>query len=341
MMKLTQSLSKSLKGFRFTFNWALFAIFVILFVTIASINSAFLYPDYIIGVMLRNIIEIGLMALPMTLIVITGGIDLSVGSIMVLSAIMGGIAAKYYGGIVGLIVTILIGTLCGLFNGLIIAKLKISPLVTTLATMFLFLGLARGISLGDSIYSYKVSEFFGTAVLFNIPIQIFLYIIFAFIFYLLLSKTTLGRSLYAIGLNENATKYSGINTNKVKIGIYTLSGFMCSIASLIWLGRFTSIKYDAGTSLNLIVVTVIVLGGTDIMGGYGDIKGIIIATLILAVLNSGLTVLNIPIATQIIANGIVLVISLITYAILNDKVKNSRIIKIDTAAIKAQNKQLT
>jgi ribose/xylose/arabinose/galactoside ABC-type transport system permease subunit len=336
MMKLTQSLSKGLKGFKFTFNWALLAIFVILFITIASLNSAFLYPDYIIGVMLRNIIEIGLMALPMTLIVITGGIDLSVGSIMVLSAILGGIAAKHYGGAAGLIVTVLVGTLCGLFNGVIIAKLKISPLVTTLATMYLFLGLARGVSLGDSIYSYNVSDFLGNTVIFGIPIQIFIYIIFALIFYLLLAKTTLGRSLYAVGLNENATKYSGINTNKVKIGIYVLSGFVCSISSLIWLGRFTSIKYDAGTSLNLIVVTVIVLGGTSILGGYGDIKGTIIATLILAVLNSGLTVLNIPIDTQIIVNGVVLVISLITYAILNERMKKSKIIKIDTAAIEPQ-----
>jgi ribose/xylose/arabinose/galactoside ABC-type transport system permease subunit len=335
-MKLTESLSKSVKGFKFTFNWALLVIFVILFATIASLNSAFLYPDYIIGVMLRNIIEIGLLALPMTLIVITGGIDLSVGSILVLSAIIGGIAAKQYGGTAGIVVTILVGTLCGLFNGIVIAKLKISPLVTTLATMYLFLGLARGISLGDSIYTYNISSFLGNAVLFGIPIQIFLYIVLALIFYLLLSKTTLGRSLYAIGLNEHATKYSGINTNKVKIGIYVMSGFMCSIASLIWLGRFTSIKYDAGTSINLIVVTVIVLGGTSILGGYGDIKGTIIATLILAVLNSGLTVLNIPIATQIIVQGLVLVISLIAYAILNERAIKSKIIKIDTASITPQ-----
>ena len=332
-MKLTQTLLNSIKKFKFTFNWALFAIFIIFFAAIAYMNSAFLYPNYIIDVMLKNIIEIGLMALPMTLIIITGGIDLSVGSILVLSAVLGGIAGKDYGSTVGLIVTIVVGTLCGLINGLIIARIKISPLVTTLATMYLFEGIARGISHGDSIYSFSSSNFFGNGLLFGIPVQIFIYIILAIAFYLILSKTTLGRSLFGIGLNENATNYSGINTNKVKVGIYTLSGFMCSVSALMWLGRFTSIKYDAGESLNLIVITVVVLGGTSILGGYGNIVGTVIATLIIAVLNSGLTVLNIPIDTQIIVNGIVLVISLIVYAILNERVKNKRILKIDTSAI--------
>jgi ribose/xylose/arabinose/galactoside ABC-type transport system permease subunit len=217
-----------------------------------------------------------------------------------------------------------------------LTKIKISPLVTTLATMYFFEGIAQGFSNGDSVYSFNIANFFGNALIFNIPIQIYIYIIFAVIFYLLLSKTTLGRSLYAIGLNERATIYSGINTNKVKIGIYTLSGFVCSIASLTWLGRFTSIKFDAGESLNLMIVTVVVLGGTSILGGFGDIKGTIIATLIIAVLNSGLTVMDIPIDTQIIVNGVVLVISLITYAFLNARVKNKRILKIDSPAISAQ-----
>jgi len=322
---------KIFKKFRFTFNFALFVIFAMLFILIAILNSNFLAPDYLIGVMLRNIVEIGLMALPVTLIIITGGIDLSVGSILILSAMAGGLAANSYGSTVGLIVTLLTGALCGLFNGLVIAKLKISPLVTTLATMFLFMGLARGISLGDSIYSFKISDFFGTTYLIGIPMQIFIYIALAVIFYLLLAKTTLGRSLYAIGLNENAAKYSGIKTDSVKIGIYVLSGLVCSVAALIWLGRFTSIKYDAGTSLNLKVVTVIVLGGTSILGGFGDMKGTIIATLIIAVLNSGLTVLNIPIDTQTIVHGSVLVISLIAYSIMTERVKQNRIVVIDAS----------
>jgi ribose/xylose/arabinose/galactoside ABC-type transport system permease subunit len=328
-MKNDQSKPKSSKKFKLTFNRVLILITLAIFVIIACINSAFLYPDYIVGVMLKNIVEIGLIGLSMTLIIITGGIDLSVGSILVLSAMMGGLAAKSYGSAAGLVVCLLMGALCGMFNGFVIAKLNISPFITTLATSYLFLGIARGVSLGNSVYTFDATTFLGTTDIFGLPLQIILYILFAVIFYLILSKTTLGRRLYGIGLNENATKYSGINTNKVKMGIYTLNGVVCAIASLIWLGRFTSIKYDAGTSLALTVVTVIVLGGTSILGGYGDMKGTIIATLIMAILNSGLTVLNIPIATQAIVHGIVLAISLIAYALFNEKLKSSKIIQID------------
>ncbi len=319
---------------KFNFNMALLFLFIILFIVIASLNSAFLSPDYLIGVMLKNIVEIGLMALPVTLIIITGGIDLSVGSNLVLSAMVGGIVAKQTSsGIAGLVITLTTGVLCGLLNGIIISKLKISPLVTTLATMFLYLGIARGISTGDSVYSYKISELLGTTNFLGIPIQIYIYIVFAIIFTLILSKGILGRELKGIGLNEGATKYSGIDTDKVKIIIYVMSGLICGIAALIWLGRFTSIKYDAGMSLALKVVTVIVLGGTSILGGYGDMKGTILATLIIALLNSGLTVLNIPIDMQTIVNGLVLVTSLVVYSVLNERAKMKRIIAVKTSEI--------
>lgn len=324
---------------KFSFNIALLMLLAILFIVIVSVNPVILKPNYLFGVMLRNIVEIGLMALPVTLIIITGGIDLSVGSTLVLSAMAGGLVASKmpaetfgsFGSIAGVAVTLLTGTACGLLNGLIVAKLKISPLVTTLATMFLYMGIARGITVGDSVYSYKLSEFFGTTEISGIPMQIFIYVILAIVFAVILSKTKLGRKLYGIGLNENATKYSGIDTDKVKIIIYAVSGLMCAFAALIWLGRFTSIKYDAGTALGLKVVTVIVLGGTSILGGYGDMKGTILGTLIVALLNSGLTVMNIPIDMQTIVHGTVLVISLVVFSILNEKAKLKKIISVKVA----------
>jgi ribose/xylose/arabinose/galactoside ABC-type transport system permease subunit len=314
--------------FKFTFNLALSIILAVLFITISCINSVFLSFDYLVGVMLRNIVEIGMMALAVTLVVISGGIDLSVGSTMVLSAMIGGVAAVHGGSALGVAAALLVGTACGLFNGFLIAKIKISPLVTTLATMYLYMGLARSISKGDSVYSYPASQALGTAELARVPVQIFIYIALAFFFWFLLAKTTLGRKIFAIGLNEHATGFCGVNTGQVKIAIYVLSGCICALAGLIWLGRFTSVKYDAGTSLGLKVVTVIVLGGTSIMGGIGDMKGTILATLIIAVLNSGLTVLNIPIAAQTIVHGSILVISLVSYFIINTRVGKSRVMKV-------------
>jgi ribose/xylose/arabinose/galactoside ABC-type transport system permease subunit len=308
------------KKIKFTFNWALAAILVILFITISAINSVFLSFNYLARIMLRNIVEIGLLALPGTLIVITGGIDLAMGSTLVLSAMVGGMAALSFGSAGGIAAALLTGAACGLFNGFLIAKIKISPLVTTLATMYLYMGLARSFSKGDSVYTFPASQALGTSYIGgNFPLQIIFYAILAVVFWFILSKTTLGRSLYGIGLNENATYYSGINVDRIKITIYVLSGLMCAFAGIIWLGRFTSIKYDAGTSLGLKVVTVIVLGGTSILGGAGDMKGTILATFIIAVLNSGLTVLNIPITTQTIVHGMILVISLISYSVLNEK----------------------
>ena len=108
-----------------------------------------------------------------------------------------------------------------------------------------------------------------------------------------------------------------MKTDKILIGIYALTGVICALAALIWLGRFTSVKYDAGTNFNLKVITVVVLGGTSINGGIGDMKGTILGTLIIATLNSGLTVLNIPIDVQTIVQGAVLMVALIAYAVLN------------------------
>lgn len=321
-----------------SFNKALLALFFLLFILISVINSNFLYPDYLIGVMLRNMIEIGLMALPLTLIVITGGIDLSIGSTLVLSSMVGGLAAANSGSsILGLVTTLAIGLGCGLFNGLLITRFRISPLIATLATMYLFMGIARGLSHGDSVYSFASSTFLGNTQIGPIPLQIFIYIFMAAAFHLIQAKTVLGRSLYGIGLNENATKYSGINTTRIKFIIYGMSGLMSALAGLIWLGRFTSIKYDAGTSLGMKVVTIVVLGGTSILGGSGLIRSTVIASLIIAVLNSGLTVLNIPIDTQIIVQGGVLIISLVAYSLLNERVRQKRIIKLVPVADNIEN----
>lgn len=325
------------KIMKFSFNKALFLIWLVIFIGISIKSPSFLTAPYIINVMLRNIVEIGMVALPMTLIIITGGIDLSVGNTMILSAMLGGIAYTKWGTVAAVLATVLTGAACGLLNGVIIAKAKISAMVTTLATMYLFLGLARGISKGDSVYSYGFAEALGNTSLAGLPIQIWIYILLAVIFTLLLGKGLFGRKLYSIGLNVNATRYSGVNTDRMLIIIYTVCGIICALAAFIFLGRFTSVKYDAGTSFNLKVITIVVLGGTSIMGGVGDMKGTILGTLIIATLNSGLTVMNIPIDVQTIVQGVVLIIALIACAVVTERSKKKRIIKVDTGqTVKAE-----
>lgn len=317
------------KGFHFTFNKALFLIWIVIFIVIGIKSPSFFSAPYIINVMLRNIVETGMIALPMTLVIITGGIDLSVGNLMVLAAMLGGMAYTAGGAGAAVAVTIATGIAGGLLNGFIIARAKISPMVTTLATMYLYLGIARGVSAGESIYSYGFAEFLGNTSILGLPIQMWIYILLAIVFTILLGLTVFGRKLYGIGLNINATKYAGVHTEKILIGVYALCGIVCALAAFIWLGRFTSVKYDAGTSLNLKVITIVVLGGTSITGGVGNMQGTILGTLIIATLNSGLTVMNIPVDVQTIVQGIVLIIALIACSIVQARAKQKKIIKVD------------
>ena len=305
------------------FDLALLVILLISFLGIASQNAVFLSRDYVIGVVLKNAIEIGFMALPMTIIIITGGIDLSCGNIMVLSSMLGGMAAVKSGSIVGILVTLSVGVLCGLLNGIVITKVRVPAMITTLATMYLYLGIARGISKGDSVCSYGATSFLGNEMVLGIPIQIYFYIVVAIIFVMILQKSTYGRKIFAIGLNEGATRYSGINTDKVILLAYVMEGVMASLAAMTWIGRFTSLKYDAGTNMHMKVITVVVLGGTSIMGGVGDMKGTIIATLIIAVMTSGLTVMGIPYDAQTIVQGVVLLISLTAYTLIGMRGKGN------------------
>ena len=230
------------RTFKFSFNVALFLIWLLLFAFISIKAPNFLKPNYLISVMLRNIIEIGMVALPMTLVIITAGIDLSVGNILVLSCMLGGMAAGAAGDAAGALITLAVGLICGIINGIIIAKVKITPMVTTLATMYLYLGLARGITQGDSVYAFPLAAYLGNTVIAGLPIQIWIYLVLAVVFVYILSKTTLGRKIYSIGLNPNAAKYAGVKTDKILIGIYALTGVICALAALIWLGRFTSVK---------------------------------------------------------------------------------------------------
>jgi ribose transport system permease protein/rhamnose transport system permease protein len=322
------SLAAPKRRFGLNFNLALLIILIALVAIIGSVNPTFVTYNYMMSVVVKNIMEIGLMALPMTLIVITAGIDLSVGSIMIFSAIAGGMAAASMGDGAGILVTMAVGVACGLMNGLIIVKLKINALITTLATFFLFRGIAKGMTAGDSVYSYDFTTLVGNKTIGGVPLVLIVFVVAAVVFTLLLSKTGFGRSLYALGLNENATRYSGIKADRTLILIYVISGVICALAAYFYLGRFSSVKFDVANSMNLKVVTVIVLGGTSILGGVGDMRGTIIAVFIIAVLNSGLTVMNIPIDVQTIIQGTVLIISLIVYSILGERAKRRRILEV-------------
>jgi ribose transport system permease protein/rhamnose transport system permease protein len=315
------------RRFKFGYNYALLIILVVCVLLISSQNPVFLRSGYLLNVVVKNSVEIGLMAFAATFVIITGGIDLSCGTAMILCAVIGGIAAVHTNSVIGVLVTLSMGLICGLLNGVTIAIVKVPPMVATLSTMFLYMGIARGITKGDSIYTFDASTFLGNAMILKIPIQIWIGIIMAILFCIILHNSSYGRRIYAIGLNENAAKYAGINTPGVVIGAYTFCGLMAGLAALIWLGRFNAVKYDAGAVMHLRVITVVVLGGTSVAGGTGDMKGTILATLIVATLNSGLTVLSIPVNTQTVVQGTVLLVSLVVFDLLKRQVPIKKQVK--------------
>ncbi len=263
----------------------------------------------------RLLTEVALMAMPMTFIIITGGIDLSVGSILGLTAIVLGVCWKNLGMPLELaiLVSIGVGTLAGFVNGFFIVKLGLPPMIMTLATLALYRGLAEGISLSRSVRGYP--DWFyqlGQKDLVGVPTQVWIAVIAIIITGIVLARTTFGRSLYAIGNNELAARFSGIPVDRVKLLIYTFSGFMAALAGYIYVSRVSTTRSDMGTGLELEVVAAVVLGGTSILGGSGTVLGTTIGLIMIQLLKDGLSLSGVKGDATIVIVGIILILSIMT-----------------------------
>jgi len=312
-------------GFRVgvTYQLALFILLVFLVVLFGVIQPVFFYPDVLFNVT-AIIGEIGIMALAMTFIITTGGIDLSVGYNLQLCAIVfGSVFARIHNVPAAAAAAVLCGTACGLLNGVIISRTRIPPLVTTLATMNLYRGISMIVA-GSATYSGFPGSFkaISSTFLFGIvPIQFVYLLVLFLVFNLFYARGTLGRTLKGIGFNENVLVFSGINTKRTLLFIYTVTGLMCSLAALIYLGRLSAATTSMGNDLNLQVITAVVLGGTSIMGGIGSITGTFIGTLIIGVLRKGFTLLNFSGNIFNFTLGVILIIALIAFALLEERKK--------------------
>lgn len=262
----------------------------------------------------RLMTEIGLIALTMTFVIITGGIDLSVGSILGLSAILTGVF-WHNAGLplpLAMVLAITAGGLAGLGNGLIITRFKVPPLIATLATLALYRGLAEGISQARSVRGYP--EWFyvlGQGQLLGVPTQLWLFIFGAIAAALILAYTTFGRATYAIGANETAARFSGINVDRTKLFIYTASGLVSGLAGVIFVSRVSTTRSDMGTGVELDVITAVVLGGTSIFGGRGTVAGTVVGLIIMQALKNGLALAGIKGDGTIVVIGLVLILAIL------------------------------
>jgi rhamnose transport system permease protein len=258
----------------------------------------------------RLMAEVGLVALAMTFVIVTGGIDLSVGSILGLVAILLGVFWQNLGIPLPLamILGILVGGVAGLFNGFIITRFGVPPLIATLATLALYRGLAEGISQARSVRGYP--EWFymlGQGEFLGVPVQLWIFAILAGAAAVVLGLSTFGRSTYAIGSNAVASRFSGLRVDRTLLFIYTASGMVAGLAAVIFVSRVSTTRSDMGTGLELDVITAVVLGGTSIFGGRGTIIGTLLGLVLMQALKNGLALAGVKGDGTIVVIGAVLI----------------------------------
>jgi ribose/xylose/arabinose/galactoside ABC-type transport system permease subunit len=260
----------------------------------------------------RQFAEAGLVALGMTLVIITGGIDLSVGSLLALVSVT--IGFSHEAGLpleLALIAGLAVGALGGLFNGVMVTTLRLHPLVVTLGTYALFRGIAFAVSNVGAVSTFP--EWFGffgqTAAAGLVPVQLIFFVLLAIAFSVVLSRTSFGRYIYAIGNNELAVRFSGVNTAVVKVAVYTLTGFLVGLAGVIYTSRIFSARANAAYGLELTVIAMVVLGGAKITGGSGTIFGTVMGVLILAYLQDGLVYAGVRSDWGLLVIGVFLIAS--------------------------------
>jgi len=250
----------------------------------------------------------------MTYIIITGGIDLSVGSIFGMSAIILGFMWQDHGWPIemAIVAAIVAGTIGGFINGLFIVWLGVPPLIMTVATMALYRGVALGISEARSARGFP-AEFFeiGRGELWGLPHQIWALAIATIITAIVLARTPFGRSLYAVGNNELAARFAGIRVRRVKLAIYMLSGLMCGIAAVFFVSRVTTTRSDMGTGMELDAIAAVVLGGTSIFGGSGSIIGTLLGVILIAALKNGLLLAGYKGDASLVMVGAVLILAIL------------------------------
>lgn len=311
-----EQMSSRLRSFLLRQEVILLIISLLAVMFLAFGSDRFLTTDNLLN-QGRLLTEIGLVALSMTFIIITGGIDLSVGSILGLCAIVLGVMWDPKGAFafpleVAVLICLLVGIVAGFVNGLIIVRLGVPPLITTLATLALYRGLAEGISQARSVRGYP-EEFYvlGQGEFLGVPTQLWVLLIFCIITAVVLSRTVFGRATYAIGNNELGARFSGLPVGRYKILIYTFSGFMAALAAWIFVSRVSTTRSDMGSGLELDAIAAVVLGGTSIFGGSGSIIGTIIGFILIQLLKNGLALSGVTTDGTIVVIGTVLILAIL------------------------------
>lgn len=296
-----------------------FAALIVLFIVFSLASPNFFQFDNIVGILLATAVN-GVLALGVTFIIITGGIDLSVGTVMTLAAVMTGVFVTVWHlpVPVGILAGVATGGLMGLTNGVIIARMKVPPFIATLGMLYVAKGLALVISGLKPIY-FNDTPIFNSVAMgsalgaiipdFAIPNVVLILFAAAVVASLILTKTVLGRYAFALGSNEEATRLSGVNVNFWKIAIYTLGGLFSGVAGVMIAARLNSAQPALGQGYELDAIAAAVIGGTSLSGGEGSMLGTIIGAFIISTLTNGLRILSVPQEWQTIITGAIVILA--------------------------------
>jgi ribose transport system permease protein len=296
--------------------------FVVLIALIGYFGIAapnFLTEENIVGILQSTAVN-GVLGVACTFVIITGGIDLSVGTLMTFTAVMCGVVLTNWGMslIFGVVAALVCGALCGAVSGVIIAKLKVPPFIATLGMMLLLKGLALVIAQDKPIYfndtpnfsvisnDSLVSDFMPS---FEVPNGVLILFAVAIAASVVLNKTLLGRYIFALGSNEEAARLSGVNVDFWKILTYALGGLICGIAGLIIASRLNSAQPALGQGYELEAIAATVIGGTSLSGGRGTMLGTIIGAFIMSVLTNGLRIMGVAQEWQIVVTGVIIIVA--------------------------------
>jgi len=293
-----------------------FSSLVLLIIAFSLLSPNFFQPYNLIAIMLATAVN-GVLAIGVTFVIITGGIDLSVGTMMTFTAVMAAqtVAVWNLPVILGVLMALFIGTICGLASGIMVAKFKLPPFIATLGMSMLTKGLSLIIAKSKPIYFTNAPSFtkismgslFPFMKDFQIPNAVLILFGLAILASFVLNSTIFGRYTFAIGSNEEAVRLSGINTDRWKIAVYAVNGLICGIAGILIASRLNSAQPALGQGYELDAIAAAVIGGTSLSGGEGTILGTIIGAFIMSTLTNGLRILSVPQEWQIVTTGIIII----------------------------------
>ena len=288
---------------------------VLLLIVLSIISPDFRTLQNLLSLLRQSSVN-GLIAFGMTVVILTGGIDLSVGSTLALTALLG--AGMLKGGlptIVVLVIVLLLGIILGFMNGLMVVNGNIQPFIATLVSMTGYRGIAMIYCNGRPISGLGSSELFnaiGNGKLLGIPVPVWIMILIFAIFLFFLQKTTVGRGIYATGSNSNAASLAGISISKVKYLVYMASGFSASLAGLILVSRLGSAQPTLGSGYELDAIAAVAVGGTSMAGGRGKIVGTLTGVIIIAALNNGMNIIGISSYYQQVVKALVILLAVLS-----------------------------